>query len=436
MTAGLVISAPASGVGKTTLTLALARAYRNRGLTVQCLKSGPDYIDPAFHAVATGRASVNIDSWAMASDAIAHLAGRGADADLVLAEGSMGLFDGVATRGVSGTGATADIAEMMGWPVLLVIDPSGQAQTAAAVAAGLRDFRAGVRLAGVVLNRVASARHEALVRSAMAGAGIPVLGALPRHAEIALPKRHLGLVQAEEQVQIDGLIDEAARFVVEHVDLDAVLQSARPWSPQSAARRLDITPPGQRIALARDAAFSFVYPHTLEAWRAAGAEIVSFSPLADEGPDVDADVCWLPGGYPELHAARLASNTRFLGQLRAFAEAKPVHGECGGYMVLGTALTDAEGVHHEMAGLLGLETSYAKRRMHLGYRLAELAAAMPGHGPGARLRGHEFHYSTIIAQPDAPLAVVRDATGAIVAETGSRRDNATGTFFHLIAEDR
>lgn len=436
MTAGLVISAPASGVGKTTLTLALARAYRNRGLSVQCLKSGPDYIDPAFHAVATGRASVNIDSWAMASDAIAHLAGRGADADLVLAEGSMGLFDGVATRGVSGTGATADIAEMMGWPVLLVIDPSGQAQTAAAVAAGLRDFRAGVQLAGVVLNRVASPRHEALVRSAMAGAGIPVLGALPRHAEIALPKRHLGLVQAEEQVQIDGLIDEAARFVVEHVDLDAVLQSARAWSPQSAVRSLEITPPGQRIALARDAAFSFVYPHMLEAWRAAGAEIVTFSPLADEGPDADADVCWLPGGYPELHAGRLASNTRFLGQLRAFAETRPVHGECGGYMVLGTALTDAEGTRHAMAGLLGLETSYAKRRMHLGYRLAELAVPMPGQGPGARLRGHEFHYSTIIAQPDTPLAVVRDATGAIVAETGSRRGNATGTFFHLIAEDR
>ncbi|MHC2437049.1 cobyrinate a,c-diamide synthase [Bradyrhizobium sp. USDA 4451] len=436
MTEGLVISAPASGVGKTTLTLALARAYRNRGLKVQCLKSGPDYIDPAFHAVATGRASVNIDSWAMAREAIAHLASRGADADLVLAEGSMGLFDGVATRGLSGTGATADIAEMMGWPVLLVIDPSGQAQTAAAVAAGLRDFRAGVRLAGVVLNRVASARHEALVRSAMEGTGIAVLGTLPRHAEIALPKRHLGLVQAEEQAEIDGLIDEAARFVAEHVDLDAVLQSARARSSQSTTRSLGITPPGQRIALARDAAFSFVYPHMLEAWRAAGAEIVTFSPLADEGPDANADVCWLPGGYPELHAGRLAANRRFLGGLRSFAETKPVHGECGGYMVLGTALTDAEGVHHAMAGLLGLETSYAKRRMHLGYRLAELVAPMPGQGPGARLRGHEFHYSTIIAQPDTPLAVVCDATGATVAETGSRRGNATGTFFHLIAEDR
>src|SRR5215470_14030166 len=244
----LLISAPASGAGKTTLTLALARAFRDRGLRVQCFKSGPDYIDPAFHAAATGRASVNIDSWAMDRGTIASLVSRGANADLVLAEGSMGLFDGVATRGVSGTGATADIAEMMGWPVLLVIDPSGQAQTAAAIASGLRDFRAGVRLAGVVLNRVASVRHEDLVRRALAGVGIAVFGALPRNAAIALPKRHLGLVQAEEQKEIGGLIDEAASFIARHVDLDAVLQSATVWSPQPLAPGQMVTPPGQRIA--------------------------------------------------------------------------------------------------------------------------------------------------------------------------------------------
>src|SRR5215469_5836005 len=220
----LVISAPASGAGKTTLMLALARAYRDRGLGVQCFKSGPDYIDPAFHAAATGRASVNIDSWAMPREMIEHLLARGGDADLVLAEGSMGLFDGVATAGMSGTGAGADIAAMMGWPVLLVLDPSGQAQTAAAVAAGLRDFREGVRIAGVVLNRVASPRHEDLVRRAMEGAGIAVLGALPRHAPIALPERHLGLVQAEELSRLDALISEAARFVSAHVDLDAVFR--------------------------------------------------------------------------------------------------------------------------------------------------------------------------------------------------------------------
>src|SRR5215471_17926955 len=178
----LLISAPASGAGKTTLTLGLARAFRDRGLGVQCFKSGPDYIDPAFHAAATGRASVNIDSWAMDRVTIESLLARARDADLVLAEGSMGLFDGVASPGLTGTGASADIAEMLGWPVLLVLDPAGQAQTAAAVAAGLRDFRPGVRVAGVILNRVASPRHEDLVCRAMAGAGIPVFGALPRHA--------------------------------------------------------------------------------------------------------------------------------------------------------------------------------------------------------------------------------------------------------------
>jgi cobyrinic acid a,c-diamide synthase len=274
------------------------------------------------------------------------------------------------------------------------------------------------------------------VRRAFAGADIPVFGALPRNAAIELPKRHLGLVQAEEQKGIDRLIDEAARFIVEHVDLDAILQASGKWSPPSVSQIADLTPPGQRIALARDAAFSFIYPHMLETWRAAGAEILTFSPLADEGPAASADVCWLPGGYPELHAGRLAANTGFHRGLASFAGTRPVHGECGGYMVLGTALTDAEGVRHAMTGLLGLETSFARRRMHLGYRLAELVAPMPGHQAGARLRGHEFHYSTIVAQPDAALAAVRDASGAIIAETGSRRGHVTGTFFHLIAEDR
>ncbi len=445
MPRALVISAPASGTGKTTLTLALARAFRDRGIAVQCFKSGPDYIDPAFHAAATGRTSVNVDSWAMSRETIEGLIARGQDADLVLAEGSMGLFDGVATPGRSGTGASADIAEMMGWPVLLVLDPAGQAQTAAAVASGLRDFRPGVRIAGVILNRIASPRHETLIRHAMEAANIPVLGALPRHAPIALPERHLGLVQAEEFSRLDELIGEAARLVAERVDLDGLLRlageaaltpKAMGFAALNPSYKGDAIPPGKRVALARDAAFSFIYPHILEGWRAAGAEIVPFSPLADEGPDESADVCWLPGGYPELHAGKIAANLRFRKRLRNFAETRPVHGECGGYMVLGRALTDKEGMRHDMTGLLGLETSFAKRKMHLGYRKAALHAPMPGFAAGARLRGHEFHYATILAQPDTPLAIVRDANGAEVTETGSRRGNVSGTFFHLIAEDR
>lgn len=429
---GLIISAPASGTGKTTLTLGLARAFRDRGLRVQTFKSGPDYIDPAFHRAATGRASYNLDTWAMPQAAIGALIGNAAGADLVIAEGSMGLHDGVARAGACGTGSSADLAALTGWPVVLVMDVSGQAQTAAAMAWGLAGFRPEVKVAGVVLNRVGSARHERLVRHGMAQAGIAVLGALPKNAGIAMPERHLGLVQAEELPQLEALLAEAARFVAAHVDMEAVVAAAR--TSVQAGQVGCIRPPGQRIALARDAAFSFVYPHLVQGWQDAGAEILAFSPLADQGPDESADVCWLPGGYPELHAGQIAAADRFQSGLRRFAQTRPVHGECGGYMVLGAGLVDKAGARHAMAGLLGLETSFAKRKMHLGYRLARLVAAVPGHGVGASLRGHEFHYSTILQQPDAPLAQVVDAEGEAVAETGSRRGLVTGSFFHLIAE--
>ena len=432
MTTGLIISAPASGTGKTTVTLGLARAFAKAGLAVQPFKSGPDYIDPAFHTAAAGRASVNLDSWAMGPEMVGALTMRGDEADLVLAEGSMGLFDGVARPGETGTGASADIAALTGWPVVLVLDVSGQAQSAAAIASGFADFREGVTVSGVILNKVASPRHEALVRAGMEAAGIRVFGALPRRDTIALPSRHLGLVQAEEHGALDTLLNEAADFVAAHCDLAGLRSIAQASSLSGGA--WSTTPPGQRIALARDAAFSFVYPHMLEGWSKAGAEISFFSPLADEAPDKAADTCWLPGGYPELHGPALAAARRFRDGLRRFAETRPVHGECGGYMAMGAALTDKDGQAHEMAGLLGLVTSYEKRRMHLGYRKAELVAPAAGFGERAVLRGHEFHYSTILDQPDDALARVTDANGDAVAETGSRRGLATGTFFHLIAE--
>jgi len=195
-------------------------------------------------------------------------------------------------------------------------------------------------------------------------------------------------------------------------------------------------PPAERIALARDEAFSFTYPHLLEGWRRGGATVLPFSPLADEAPDPSADLVWLPGGYPELHGGRIAAANTFLNGLRRHAETKPIHGECGGYMVLGETLTDKEGTAHQMAGLLRLRTSFEKRKFHLGYRRATLASAMPGVDAGQALRGHEFHYTTILDEPDEPLAHVTDADGNPVPETGSRRGHVTGTFFHMIAEDR
>lgn len=437
MPGGLLISAPASGTGKTTVMLGLLAAFRSRGLVVQPFKSGPDYIDPAFHAAAAGRASVNLDSWAMSPARIAALASVAAGTDLVLAEGSMGLFDGVTRPGEAGTGASADVAALMGWPVVIVLDVSGQAQTAAAVAMGLARFRPDVRVAGVILNKVASPRHEALVRAGMASAGLTVLGALPRKVAIALPERHLGLVQAEELPRLSALLAEAGAFVTAHCDLDAILAAASGES-HVARTTAPVPAPGERIALARDAAFSFVYPHLLADWRAQGATILPFSPLADEAPDPTATVCWLPGGYPELHAPRLAACDAFRMGLTAFSRTRPVHGECGGYMALGQGLVAADGQRHRMAGLLGIETSFAKRRMHLGYRLARPQCPLPGFGADVILRGHEFHYATILAQPDQPLADVTDAMGQPVAETGSFRKTdgggcSSGTFFHLIA---
>lgn len=427
---GVLISAPASGTGKTTVMLGLLRALADEGLTVQPYKSGPDYIDPAFHRAAAGRASFNIDTWAMDGDLIAAVSGQSAGADIIVAEGSMGLYDGVATRGQSGFGSSAETARTMGWPVILVIDVGGQAQSAAATALGFKTYAPDLPFAGVILNRVASPRHERLARLGMEQAGIKVLGVLPRRGDLALPERHLGLIQAVEHPDLNAAIAGYADFLREHVDLAAIRAAAAAGAPPAPASLPK--PPAQRIALAQDAAFSFTYPHLLQGWRDGGAEILPFSPLADEAPDQDADLVWLPGGYPELHAGTLAAAATFRAGLQKHAETRPVHGECGGYMALGEALIDKDGTRHQMAGLLGLVTSYEKRKFHLGYRRAVLQSPLPGFDTGAALRGHEFHYSTILEQPDAPLAAVFDADGNPVPETGSRRGHVSGTFFHLI----
>lgn len=429
---GLLVSAPSSGTGKTTVMLGLLRALAEDGLTVQPFKSGPDYIDPAFHLAAAGRASFNLDSWAMGPDLWSAIAAQAAGADIVVAEGSMGLFDGVAKPGAQGHGTSAGTAARMGWPVILVLDVGGQAQSAAATALGFARYRDDTTIAGVILNRVASPRHERLTRLGMERAGLPVLGALPRRGDLTLPERHLGLIQAVEHPDLEAAITGYAAFLRDHVDLEAI-RTAAASRPLEGSGTLP-SPPAQRIALARDAAFSFTYPHLLAGWRAAGAEILPFSPLADQAPDPSADLVWLPGGYPELHGGTLAAAGTFLSGLRRHAETRPVHGECGGYMVLGQGITDKQGNRHAMAGLLGLETSFEKRKFHLGYRLATLQAPMLGFDAGTQLRGHEFHYTTILDEPDAALAHVVDAEGAPVPETGSRKGHVTGTFFHMIAE--
>ncbi len=430
---GLIVSAPRSGAGKTTVTLGLIAALARRGVAVRAAKSGPDYIDPAFHAAATGAPGCNLDSWAMPPALLnALVADAARAADVLVIEGAMGLFDGVPVPGR--TGAAADLAARFHLPVLLVLDISGQSQSAAAIVRGFAAHDPAVRIAGVILNRMGSERHRSLVTDAIARVGVPVVGAIARDETLTLPERHLGLVQAGEHADLAARLARLAAIAERHIDIDAILALAAPLSSHAASAAPALAPPGQRIALASDAAFSFIYTHVLDGWRRAGAEIVPFSPLADETPPDSCDACWLPGGYPELHAGRLAAAQRFRAGLSRFAETRPVHGECGGYMVLGRSLEDADGVTHAMTGLLGHAASFAKRRMQLGYRAARLLSTSPIGAAGEVVRGHEFHYATLVsAGDDAPLADLADGQGQPLGPAGGRRAQVTGAFFHAIA---
>jgi cobyrinic acid a,c-diamide synthase len=431
---GLLISAPRSGSGKTTVTLGLLAALKRRGVRVRAAKAGPDFIDTAFHAAATGCGSVNLDSWAMPPSLLDTLmAETGTGADITIIEGAMGLFDGVEGR-KGRTGASADLAARFRLPVLLVLDIAAQAQSAAAVARGFMTHDANARIAGVILNKVGSPRHARFAGDAIAALGVAVFGAIPRDAALALPERHLGLVQAGEHTDLATRLGQLADMAEAHLDLDAITALASPLAVSAAQATAALPPPGQRIALAQDAAFSFVYPHLVAGWRTAGAEIVPFSPLANKAPPDDCDVCWLPGGYPELHGSALAAARHFHNGLARFATTRPVHGECGGYMVLGESLEDADGTTHAMTGLLGHATSFKRRKLHLGYREARLLAGSPLGLSGARVRGHEFHYASLVAAGhDDPFADHVDAQGQPVPERGGRRGNVTGTFFHAIA---
>jgi cobyrinic acid a,c-diamide synthase len=431
---GLIVSAPASGSGKTVVTLALARALRHLGLRVSTAKCGPDYIDPGFHEVASGRPCANLDPWAMRPCTLAALLDSAArDADIVLCEGAMGLFDGV---DASGAGSTAELAALTGWPVVLVVDVRGQAASAAAVVAGFARHRDNVPVAGVIFNRAGGPRHQAILREAMTATlpAIPVLGAIPRTPALALPERHLGLVQARERQGL-AFLDAAAAPVAEAVDLAALRALARRGKSFAERAATPLPPLGQRISVAHDDAFAFVYPWLLESWRKAGAALTFFSPLADEKPADTCDAVYLPGGYPELHARRLAANRGFFDGLhRAAQRGALVYGECGGYMTLGRGLVDGDGCRHAMAGLLPLETSFAERRLHLGYRQLVLRQDAPGLGPrGSAYRGHEFHYATTVtAGPAEALFVQTDAAGCQLDPAGLRVGTVMGSFAHLI----
>src|SRR5919106_2326413 len=430
---GLIIAAPASGSGKTILTLALLRALRRAGIPVASFKVGPDYIDPMFHARASGRPCINLDSWAMRIETLAGLSDDlSREAALVIGEGVMGLFDGAA----DGHGSTADLASLFDLPVILVVDAHGMAASAAALVEGFTRHRDDVEVAGIIFNRVGSEAHAALLRRACDDRfAQPVLGCVPQDPRLELPERHLGLVQANELPNLDGFLDRAAALVEEHVDLARLRRLARPfglglYGPPAQPLR----PLGQRIAVARDLAFAFAYPAVLDGWRAAGAELSFFSPLADAPPDPNANAVYLPGGYPELHPARLAANHALLNGLRAAADRGAfIYGECGGFMVLGQCLTDRHGQRHAMAGLLPVATSFAEPRLHLGYRRIRLLAPSPLGQGGTTYRGHEFHYASLLEAGSAPpLFDVSDARGQPLGPSGAQVGTVAGSFLHLI----
>jgi cobyrinic acid a,c-diamide synthase len=423
---GLIIGAPRSGSGKTLVTLGLLAALKARGIGVTPAKTGPDYIDRTILARAAGAEAINLDPWAMKLDRLRSVASAHATgADLLLVEGVMGLFDGAA----DGAGSTGDLAAALGLPVVLVVDADKQSQSVAALVSGFANWRKDVVVTGVILNGVATTRHEAMLSRAIAQTAVPLLGALPRRETLTLPERHLGLVLPSEVDGFEAVVDEAAEAVSEYVDLNRLLALSKPLN--SATGELHrLQPLGQRIAVARDDAFAFVYPHWVADWRDAGAEISFFSPLADEPPDAASDAVFLPGGYPELHGATLARASRFkAGLAGARDRGALIYGECGGYMVLGQTLTDKEGSTHEMAGLLPVETRIDRPRRSLGYR----RLAHGGELPFPRdLLGHEFHYSSERSRSGPTLFAAADAEGTVLPPMGAVSGRVMGSYAHVI----
>ncbi len=394
----LMIAAPMSGSGKTTVTAGLIAALAARRLRVAPFKVGPDYIDPSYHRRAAGRACHNLDTWMLAEDqAVALLARHTQGVDLALIEGVMGLFDGLS--GSDDTGSAAHLARLTGTPVLLVLDAGAMARTAAALIQGLRDFDPRVRLAGVILNRVGGAGHAAIIREALDDSvGVPVVGFIANHESLHLPERHLGLIPATEPGQWDVWLQYVRAQVEATVDLDQVIAIAQSVVPLAGSVNLPSALPPRRlvtptIAVARDAAFSFLYEDNLDLLRDAGARIEFFSPLTDPALPPGTSALYLCGGFPELYAGELAANEAMRRALRTAAvDGMPIYAECGGLMYLAEAIVDQQGAMHPMVGALP-GASHMTGRLSMGYRTVQALHDGWLWRAGEQVRGHEFHYS-------------------------------------------
>lgn len=436
----LLLAAPMSGSGKTTITAGLIAALTARGLSVAPFKCGPDYIDPGYHALASGRACFNLDAWLTPPEQIAGiLARRSAGADLALIEGVMGLFDGYS--GADDTGSSAHIARLTSTPVLLVIDARAMARTAAALVAGLRDFDRQISIAGVILNRVGSQRHAQMVQEAVEGSvGVPVIGYLQRDDALALPERHLGLIPVAEPGRWQAWLSEVRQRVEATIDLDRLIALARAAPPltdyDTALPLLESVPSGGApiIAVARDEAFSFLYEDNLDLLRAAGATITFFSPLRDTALPEGTAALYLCGGFPELYAEPLSANRELMNAIRAaIAAGMPVYAECGGLMYLTEAIIDAAGQTHPMVGALA-GRSVMTPRLTLGYRTARVGCDTWLWREGETLRGHEFHYSIWEERPThLPwlYTCLPDAMRPATFQEGAIVSNTLASYIHV-----
>ncbi|UXM94062.1 cobyrinate a,c-diamide synthase [Bartonella sp. HY329] len=426
---GFMLASPHSGAGKTVLTMAILRKLARDGFSISPVKVGPDYIDPSFHEMACRNTGVNLDCWAMRSDLVSALSARAVEGGrLLIAEAMMGLFDGA----LDGTGSAADLARKLSLPIILVIDCSKMSHSIAPLVYGFNNFADDIYIAGVILNKVGSVRHEKLLRDALRPLSVNILGAIHRSEKLMLPERHLGLVQAHEMQNIDSFIDGAADFVADSLNFDGLLSLAKTTSdPDYSAGVPRLEPLGQHIAIARDNAFRFAYAHILAGWQRQGASLSFFSPLDNEAPSKDANAIFLPGGYPELFAEKLANASIFKNALQqAKADGKIIYGECGGYMVLGEYIEDKGGTLYPMLGLLPLITSIKKPKLHLGYRKLSPLSGAPWR---QALRGHEFHYATTInAKVISPLFAVKDALDEDQGRVGMCHQNVSGSFLHVI----
>lgn len=413
----LLIGAMHSGSGKTTFTMGLLQALRRQGLQVQPFKCGPDYIDTRFHAVAAGRESVNLDTWLASEAHVRDLYARyGAEADVCVVEGVMGLFDGYDRM----QGSSAAIAQLLDIPVVLVVGARSMAYTVAAQLHGMKTFLPGLRLAGVVFNQVSSENHFRFLREACADAGLRCFGWLPKAPGLEVPSRHLGLTLAAEQ-EMAVWIDRAADLIATHIDLDGLMAAVTCPAPTMAMRPA-VSPGHLRVAVARDAAFNFTYRENLARLAQLGP-VSFFSPLAGD-PLPSADLVYLPGGYPELFAAELSGQCDLMAQLRAYAEAGGrILAECGGMIYLSQALEGVPGGPYPLCGILPFSATMDGARLHLGYRRLVDAA-------GREWRGHEFHYSDVTASMPS-VATQFNARGEQVSTPLYRWKNVMAGYTHL-----